>query len=112
MRKIRDRLEDVLEAIRRIEIECASGRGDFDADPKVQVWVIHHLQIIGEAIRPIVDDLRSLDAGTPWLEIVGMRHILVHDYFGVDLNEVWSVVANDLGPLKVTTERILAAIEG
>lgn len=107
MRTVRDRLEDVLEAIRRIEQEQDLGRQAFDSDPKTQVWMIHHIQIIGEAVRAVLDQLKALDPQTPWAEIVGMRHILVHDYFGVDLDEVWAAVENDLPELKSSVERLL-----
>lgn len=60
----------------------------------------HHIQIIGEAIRTVVDDLKALDPRTPWAPIVGMRHILVHAYFGVDLEEIWVAVDRDIPELK------------
>lgn len=107
MRTLRDRLEDVLEAIRRIEQESATGRSAFDSDPKTQVWMIHHIRIIGEAVRSVSDQLKDLDPATPWVQIVGMRHILVHDYFGVDLDEVWAAVQNDVPRLKSSVERLL-----
>jgi len=93
MRTVPDRLEDVLTAIERIEAEAAAGRATFDADPKTQVWMLYHIQLIGEAVRAVSDELKTLDPATPWAQIVGMRHILVHNYFGVDLDEVWNVVA-------------------
>lgn len=110
MRSVRDRLEDVAEAIQRIEQEQGSGREAFESDPKTQVWMVHHIQIIGEAVRAVLDPLQELAPATPWAEIVGMRHILVHDYFGVDLAEVWSAVENDLPALKVAVERLLESL--
>src|SRR5437868_12206218 len=95
------------EAITRIEHEQTTGRSAFLADPKVQVWMIHHIRIIGEAVRPICDELTHLDPVIPWAQIVGMRHILVHDYFGVDLDEVWNVVEKDIPSLKASVIRLL-----
>lgn len=69
--------------------------------------MIHHIRIIGEAVRAVSDQLMALDADTPWAQIVGMRHILVHDYFGVDLDEVWAAVENDLPTLKEAVVRLL-----
>ncbi len=105
---MRNRLEDVLEAIRLIDQEREKGRMVFDSDPKVQVWMVHYIQIVGEAVRSVSDQLKALDPETPWAQIIGMRHILVHDYFGVDLNEVWAAVQNNLPDLKLSVERLLA----
>ena len=69
--------------------------------------MIHHIQIIGEAVRSITPELIHLSPETPWSAIVGMRHVLVHDYFGIDLDEVWNVVQHDIPQLRATVERIL-----
>jgi uncharacterized protein with HEPN domain len=53
MRQLRDRLEDILEAVGQIETERAKGKSAFDSSPLVQVWMVHHLMIIGEAVRAI-----------------------------------------------------------
>jgi uncharacterized protein with HEPN domain len=77
-----------------------AGHEAFVSDKKLQVWMVHHLQIIGEAVRAVSAELKELDPETPWAVIVGMRHILVHDYFGIDLDEVWNAVENDIPKLK------------
>ena len=107
MRTVRDRLIDVSEAIDRIERQAQGGSQSFLGDPLVQVWMIHHIQIIGEAIRAVSQDLKALDPTTPWAQIVGMRHILVHDYFGIDLNEVWGVIERDIPSLKQSVIHLL-----
>ena len=112
MRSARDRLDDVLEAIRRIEREAAAGRDQFLIDEKLQVWMIHHIQIIGEAVRAVSNELEALAPGVPWRAIVGMRHILVHDYFGIDLDEVWAVVCRDIPILKSDVEELLTRLPG
>lgn len=110
MTRVRSRLLDIAEAIERIEDEAKSGREAFDRDPKVQVWMFHHIQIIGEAVRAASDELRALEPSVPWAQIVAMRHILVHHYFGIDLDEVWSAVQNDIPPLKAAVESLLARL--
>ena len=100
MRRDQQRLEDILEAIERIEKYASGGRSAFDRDELVQTWIVHHLQIIGEAARGLSDDFRNVHADVPWLQIAAMRNILVHDYFGIDLEEVWSAVERDLPGLK------------
>ena len=106
MRRDLERLQDVLEAIDRIQ-QYARAREQFDADPLVQVWVIHHLEIIGEACRALSDGLRSRHAEVPWSAIIGMRNILVHDYFGLNLDEVWTAKERDLPDLKQRIQAIL-----
>ena len=100
MRDDRAPLLDIQEAIERIERYTARGRMIFEQDELVQTWVVHHIQIIGEASRAISADFRAQHPEVPWTEIVGMRNILVHHYFGIDLNAVWSVVERDLPDLK------------
>ena len=87
MRRDRQRLEDISEAIERIEKYSRAGRAAFDRDELVQTWVVHHLQIIGEAVRALSEETRSRRPEIPWAQIAGMRNILVHDYFGIDLEE-------------------------
>ena len=108
MRDDRARLLDIQEAIERIERYTARGRTAFEQDELIQTWVVHHIQIIGEASRAISADFRAQYPKVPWTEIVGMRNILVHHYFGIDLNAVWSVVERDLPDLK----RAIAAMLG
>jgi len=100
MRDDRARLLDIQEAIERIERYTARGRAAFEQDELIQTWVLHHIQIIGEASRTISADFRAQHPEVPWIEIIGMRNILVHHYFGIDLNAVWFVVERDLPDLK------------
>ena len=74
-----------------------------------QVWVIHHLQIIGEAATKLSERLRAEYPEVPWDQLVGMRHVLVHGYFHVDLDVVWAVLEKDLAPLRQSIETILTA---
>jgi uncharacterized protein with HEPN domain len=76
----------------------------------VQSWVVRHLQILGEALRGVSPELRVRHGELPWSEIIGMRNILVHDYFDIDQDIVWSVVEHDLSGLRLALERILAEL--
>ena len=100
MRSDRERLLDVIEAIERIEKYTAQGREAFERDELVQTWVVHHLQIIGEACRAVSDESKRDHPDVPWPKIVGMRNILVHHYFGIDPEAVWQVVEKDLPELR------------
>jgi len=100
MRDDRERLLDVQEAIERIERYTARGQEAFERDELIQTWVIHHLQIIGEAARALSPSFLQQHPEVPWPQIIGMRNILVHHYFGIDVAVVWSVVERDLPLLK------------
>jgi uncharacterized protein with HEPN domain len=107
MRDDRERLHDIREAIERIEKYAARGREEFVRDELIQIWVLHHLQIIGEAARALSPAFTEKHAEVPWPQIVGMRNILVHNYFGIDVAIVWSVVERDLPVLKQSVNTLL-----
>jgi len=100
-------LLDIIEAIDRIERYSSRGWDVFERDELVQNWIVNHLQLIGEAARSLSSDLRESNKEVPWAKIIGMRHILVHRYFEIDRNLVWSVVTVDLPELKQRIEAIL-----
>ncbi len=112
MRDQRERLLDIMEAVERIERQAERGRKPFERDELIQVWIVHHLQIIGEAAAKLGSDFHSKYPQLPWKEIVAMRNVLVHDYFGVDTDEVWRVVERDLPVLKREVQRLLGVEEG
>ncbi len=104
-------LRDILDAIVRIERYAARGREAFEQDELIQTWIIHHLQIIGEAAAKLSRDFHKAHPEVPWPQIVAMRNVLVHEYFGVDLEEVWRTVEYDLPSLKHAVEEILKKLE-
>ncbi len=103
----RERILDMLEAIERIERHAAKGRAEFEKDELIQSWMVHHLQIVGEAAAKLGRDFQEQHSSIPWPQIVAMRNVLVHDYFGVDLEEVWRVVERDLPELKNKLKRLM-----
>jgi uncharacterized protein with HEPN domain len=102
------RLQDILDSIQRIEERTGGGRERFEGDEMLQVWVVHHLQIIGEAARSISQTLRLAHPEIPWTNVIAMRNLLVHEYFGIDLEEVWSTAVNDLPLLQTKVAAMLA----
>lgn len=107
MRNERERLVDMLEAIDRIEKYAARGRAAFEQDELIQNWMINHIMIIGEACRALPEDFYARYSDIPWADMIGMRNILVHHYFGIDLDAVWSVVERDIPELKMNLLSIL-----
>jgi uncharacterized protein with HEPN domain len=107
MRNDREWLLDILEAIQKIEQYHILGRNRFDEDELIQTWMIHHLQIIGEAAGQLKEDFIQTHPIIPWSQIIAMRNLLVHVYFGVDLNEVWRAVEKDLPVLRDAIEKLV-----
>ncbi|MFZ5879551.1 MAG: DUF86 domain-containing protein [Chloroflexota bacterium] len=110
MRGERERLLDILEAIERIEKYAAEGKAAFETDELIQTWIVHHITIIGEACRALSGEFQAFHANVPWADIIGMRNILVHHYFGIDTEAVWSVVVRDIPELKMNIQVILKSL--
>lgn len=112
MRDDRERLLDIAEAIERIEKYTCRGRAAFEEDELIQTWVLYHLQVIGEAVRALSSETTSSTDEIEWQKIVGMRNILVHNYFSIDTDIVWAVIENDLSRLKDSVVSILNELRG
>jgi|SRR5208337_1909055 len=107
MRSDRDRLRDILEATRKIERKLPDSRDDFARSELVVVWTLYHIQIIGEAANGISPGFQEDHPAIPWKDIIAMRHLLVHQYFGIDIDEVWNTAKHDLPRLGQEIQRIL-----
>ncbi len=81
-----------------------------DRDELLQTWFVHHVQIIGEAAARLSEEFRAAHPDVPWSEIIGMRNVLVHEYFGVDTEEIWATIQHDLPELKQKLAAILAEL--
>ena len=107
MRSDYERLLDIQEAIANIDKYTNRGKNAFENDELIQNWVVRHLQIVGEASPRLSSDFRNSNSEIPWSNIIGMRNIFVHDYFGIDKSIVWAVVENELPTLKRHIEKII-----
>jgi uncharacterized protein with HEPN domain len=109
VRSDKERLEDMLAAVDKILAESAGAQERFAADPMLQVWVLHHLQIVGEAARTLSSGFRQKHPDKAWAKAAGLRHILVHHYFEIDHSEIWRIVEQDLPSLR---DRVSALLTG
>lgn len=79
---------------------------DFENDRKTQSSVIMQLQVIGELVKKIPEDIKS-DIKLPWKKMSGMRDMVSHDYFSLDLEAVWNTVTKDIPELAIEINRYL-----
>ncbi|XGV95658.1 MAG: DUF86 domain-containing protein [Leptolyngbya sp. BL-A-14] len=110
MRDDREKLQDILEAIERIERYAIRGRQAFEQDELIQGWFVQNLQVIGEAARALSAITRTQNPDRPWSKIIGMRNVLAHNYFEIDLELVWSAIEHDLPNLKHNIGSILRTL--
>lgn len=101
-------LEDILEAIRRIEAYTeAMDFVAFAKNPMAIDAVIRNLEVIGEAAGRIPEELRAGSPGIEWRKIIALRNVLAHEYFGVHTKIVWDVVVEKLEPLEAACRKML-----
>lgn len=74
----------------------------------IQDGVVRNLEIIGEAVKNIPEDIKRNNPDVEWRKIAGLRDILVHAYFGIDVEVVWDIVKNKVPELKEKIEKILS----
>lgn len=80
---------------------------EFYENVEKQDAVLRRLEIIGEAVKHLPDEIREDHPDVPWRQIAGMRHIIIHEYFGITLEMVWVVATEDILDLKTKVEEII-----
>ena len=101
-------LEDIFDSIIAIEGYTKNlNYKDFASDRKTYSATIRELEIIGEAVGKLSNEIKNMHPEVEWIDIKGMRNLLIHEYFGVDLEIVWKVVKDDIPQLKQTVKSIL-----
>jgi len=68
--------------------------------------VARNLEIIGEAANRLPDDFKEKHSSVEWHKVVGLRHRIIHEYFGIDLQIIWQIVHMDLPALRHTLSQI------
>jgi len=114
--RLRDYLDHIREAIDRITAYTSGvDEAAFIADRKTQDAVIRNLEIIGEAahgVRQRYPDFVASHPELPWRSAYGMRNVLTHGYFAVELDQVWSTVQDDLPSFRMRLETLLKDLSG
>jgi uncharacterized protein with HEPN domain len=100
-------LLDILDAIREVIGSTPASRREYDLDKHVRSHLVRHIQIIGEAASRLSQDVKEANPHIPWRAIAGMRHVIVHDYFEIDWNEVYNTAIRDVPALQLPILAIL-----
>jgi uncharacterized protein with HEPN domain len=101
------RSRDIREAIAAIRDHIATG----SFDRKTSDAVLYNLVVIGEAAAQISDETRARAPEIPWTKIVGLRNLIAHEYFRIDLEVIQSIVAEQLDSLDTTAERLTDEVD-
>lgn len=80
---------------------------DFLDNVPMQDAVVRRIQIIGEAVKKLPDDIRDRAPEIPWRKIAGIRDKVIHDYVDVDIELIWGIIQKDLQPLKEKVQELL-----
>lgn len=90
-------IEDICEAIEKINRFTANlTKETFKKDEKTSDAVVRNFEIIGEAANRLPSDFKNKHCEVEWAKIIGLRHRIVHEYFGVDMDIIWYIIQNDL----------------
>ena len=106
-RKLSEFLDDILKALEAIEqFSAGLSLESFADSEEKQLLILKNIEIIGEAVKSIPQEIREQYTQIPWKQIVGMRDRLVHQYWNVDEELVWDTVRTDLPLLKSVISQI------
>ena len=102
------RLRHMLDAAHKtLAFTDGRSRDDLDTDEQLTLAIVRLLEIIGEAAKKVTTETRAAHPEIPWRDIAGTRDRLIHGYFDVDLDVVWSIAMGDLPALVTSLEAIL-----
>jgi uncharacterized protein with HEPN domain len=108
-RSVKLYVEDILVSMEKIERYVAEkGFKQLTQDELLVDAVVRNLEIIGEASRNVPDEIRLQWPEIPWHRMAGLRNVIIHQYFDVDLEALWKVVSENLPETKLKIEEMLA----
>ena len=104
---------DIIESIRKIEEYTNSlTKEKFLNDTQIQDAVLWRLEIIGEAVKNVPEEIRENYRSVPWRSLAGLRDVLIHGYFGINLERIWNFVEVDLVDLSAKMHTMRQDLSG
>ena len=100
-------LAHIADAIGQIVTYTAGGRDDFMKNRMIQDAVVRNFEVIGEATKNLSEKTKSQRPEIPWRRVAGLRDVLIHEYMGVNLEDVWRVIQSELPALRAAVEELL-----
>ena len=101
-------IEHIIESIELIEqYSEKQTTNKFKKNIALQDAIIRRLEIIGEAVKNIPASFKTRNPEIPWKQMAGMRDVLIHKYFDIDLSLTWSVVKRELPSIKAKLQELL-----
>ncbi len=111
-REAGDFIEDIINAMNKaLQFVEGMSYDEFSRDSKTVFAVVRAIEIIGEAVKNIPEDIRGKYPRIPWKGMAGMRDKVIHEYFGVDTKVVWDTVKKRISEVKPLFEKMLKDLE-
>ena len=108
----RQRLLHILEAISEIEKYTSNSNiNEFASNSMMRFASVKQIEIIGEAANFVSTDTKTRFPQIEWRQIIGLRHILVHEYFGIDTTLIWQIISADIPKLRDDIQTILGSLD-
>ncbi len=93
-------LDDIAQAVRKINsYVSALNQKQFSEDERTIDAVVRNLEVVGEAVKNLPDEIRKKHPEVDWKKIAGLRDILIHEYYGIDIEIIWDIITNKLPAL-------------
>lgn len=104
------RLRHMLDAAREaLSFSHGQSRSSLNTHRMLVLSLVKDIEIVGEAAHKVSRETQGLYPQIPWVDVIGMRHRLIHAYFDINLDVLWGTVVSDLPPLIADLEKILGA---
>ena len=110
----RQRLEDICDALGAIERHVGRSRTEGPArdDPMLRDALLFQFVVLGEAVKNLSDETRRSAPEVPWASVAGLRDLIAHEYFRIEMARIVEIVERDIPQLRVAIDRLLAESAG
>ncbi|NBC16869.1 MAG: DUF86 domain-containing protein [Bacteroidetes bacterium] len=103
-------LQHILDCLKRIRTYTGGKEAYFLNDEKTQDAVLRNLQTLAESTQRLPEELKQQHSDIDWRGIAGFRNVVVHNYLGVDLEQIWAIIKHDLPLLEAAVREMLEAL--